>query len=199
MRTSVRVERECPTTGELERYVLRLVSGQPGSERVRVHVLRCPHCAETLARLIVFYDVVQEELLDPVSESALVEALRMEGHRISIIRVPFEAAPNYRGNGQHVFVRAAGPRTSEGNGKGHNGASLVFTLVELEDGRSLLTYSGAHRRPLPFAEFRIPGSDVRISFAHARVVTIPRAVRDLLTSASQILALTGHRGGGIRF
>ena len=183
--------RGCPDERELERYVLGLVAGYPGGGEVRSHVLHCRRCSALLARLVVFYDVVQEELRDPVSESALVEALRLEGRSPTVVRLCFHPAPNYRSNGRQVFVRTEGGPES-GEVEAEDEGCLTLSLVELDDGDALLTYSGPrpHRRRIE--RFEIPGSDVRISFERDRVVFVPSRVREQLTSATRLLAFSSE-------
>ncbi|MDZ7372629.1 MAG: hypothetical protein ONB23_01545 [candidate division KSB1 bacterium] len=180
-------QNHCPDRREIESFLLRLLDGAGGDGPVWPHLLACARCSQHLARLVLFYRFLLEDLRQPVRESALQAAMRLLGRPFLFQRLCFHRDSGTGPNGRQLFLR----RPSEKMGAAaceepcaeHD---LVLSLVTLPDGSGYLTccFGDGTWRP---AALHVPGTDLQLELTGKGLLCAPPSLIGALPMVRAVL------------
>lgn len=161
-RSSTHVGMECPATADIEDFLFGQVQDSTRRSWLRAHIARCHLCQRRAIQLVLYYDILAEELQKPVRSSALWEAARIAERTFVSRRFMFEPKPRSRTNGRNLFVKIGtqDPSHALKNGLFDNcdrHTPLVLDLVMIDSGEILLSCCGKAVESRPPLRLEIPG------------------------------------------
>ncbi len=163
-RSSTRVGMECPATTDIEDFLFGQVHDRTRRSWLRAHIARCPLCQRRAIQLVLYYDILAEELEKPVRSSALWEAARIAERTFVSRRFMFEPKTRSRSNGRNLFVKIGtqDPTQALKNGLFQScdtRTPLVLDLVMIDSGEILLSCCGKAVEDRSPTRLEIPGEE----------------------------------------